>query len=40
MGEGLGGETREVYDLENDEYLFPLLEDLANGELRIFDNRN
>lgn len=31
-------EYRVVYDLENDEYLFPLLEDLANGELHIFDN--
>ena len=31
-------EYRVVYDLENDEYLFPLLEDLANGELHIFVN--
>ena len=30
-------EYRVVYDLEDEEYVFPLLEDLMNGELHVFD---
>ena len=31
-------EYRVVYDLEDTDYLFPLLEDLANGDLHVFDH--
>ena len=31
-------EYRLVYDLEDTDYLFPLLEDLTNGDLHVFDH--
>ena len=31
-------EYRVVYDSEDGEYLFPLLEDLANGEVLVYDS--
>ena len=29
-----------VYDLEDTDYIFPLLQDLANGDLHVFDHGN